>query len=208
MLFKWQLAPNQPFLGHLLNILLYALTGFLLYQLLRKWFRHKHVFIAFSIALIFIAHPLHTEVVANIKSRDEILGVIILILSLSAFYNYTISDKKTRKLILGVGYFFLALLSKESTLTLVAVIPLSIYFFTENTDKKKYVFSIIALFIGVLFYFILRKMALGGLVNFKEVEIMNNSIVASTNNIDRICTAIHDCWILYKIVLFSTSIKF
>lgn len=205
---EWQLAPNQPFLGHLLNIILYALTGFLLYKLLRKWFQQKHAVIAYSIALLFIAHPLHTEVVANIKSRDEILGLLFSILSLSAFYNYAISDKKTRKLIFGVGYFFLALLSKESTLTLVAVIPLSIYFFTENTDKKKYYFSIIALFIGVLFYFILRKIALGGLVNFKEVEVMNNSIVATNNTLDRTCTAIMIVGYYIKLFFFPHPLSF
>ncbi|HPN18986.1 MAG TPA: hypothetical protein PK546_05550, partial [Chitinophagales bacterium] len=84
---EWQLSPNKPFLGHLINVLLYALTGFLLYKLVRKWFPDKHSFVLFSICILFMVHPLHTEVISNIKSRDEILGLLFAILSLIAFHN-------------------------------------------------------------------------------------------------------------------------
>src|SRR3954468_21451852 len=53
---EWQLAPNHPMPGHLINILLYGLTGLLLYKLLRKWLRQKHPLIIFSIVLLFIVH--------------------------------------------------------------------------------------------------------------------------------------------------------
>src|SRR5256885_1682485 len=81
---EWQLAPKHPFLGHLVNILLYALTIFLLYKLLRRWLRQKHPLIVLAITLLFAVHPLHTEVVANIKSLDEILCLLFGILSMSA----------------------------------------------------------------------------------------------------------------------------
>lgn len=186
---EWQLAPNKPFLGHLINILLYALTGFLLYKLLRKWFPEKHAFVLFAIAALFIAHPLHTEVIANIKSRDEILGLLFAILSLSAFYEYA-TNSRLMHLLLGCLYFFLAMLSKESTVTLVAAIPLSIYFFTKSENNKKYVYIISALVISVVIYFILRKIAIGGLVTFNKVSVLNNSLVGTENKLERFATAI------------------
>lgn len=186
---EWQLAPNHPFLGHLINVLLYALTGFLLYKLLRKWFPAHHPFILFSIAALFIAHPLHTEVVANIKSRDEILGLLFAILSLSAFYDYAL-NLNLKNLLLGTFFFFLAVLSKESTITLVAVIPLSIFIFTDTKLNKKYILPVAALLISVVLYFILRKIAIGGLVTFNKVDVLNNSLMGTDNKLDRFATAI------------------
>ncbi len=199
---EWQLAPNKPFLGHLINVLLYALTGFLLYRLLRKWFAEKHSFILFAIAILFISHPLHTEVIANIKSHDEILGLLFAILSFSAFYNFANDANKLsiKYLLLGVLYFFLAMLSKESTITLVAAIPLSLYFFTKQENNKKLIYATIVLFIGVAAYFVLRKIAIGGLVTFNEVSVLNNSIVATESKLDRFATAI--VLVGYYIMLF------
>ena len=196
---EWQLSPNKPFLGHLINVLLYALTGFLLYKLLRKWFPDKHSFVLFAISILFMAHPLHTEVVANIKSRDEILGLLFAILSLSAFYEYA-AKNNIKEALLGTVYFFLAMLSKESTLTLAAAIPLSLFFFTKTEDNKKYLYTIAALIVGVVLYFILRKAAIGGLVTFNKVDVLNNSLMATENKLDRFATAI--VLVGYYILLF------
>jgi len=196
---EWQLSPNKPFLGHLINVLLYALTGFLLYKLLRKWLPDKHSFVLFAISILFMAHPLHTEVVANIKSRDEILGFLFAILSFSAFHDYA-NKKNIKYALLGTAYFFLAMLSKESTVTLAAAIPLSLFFFTKVEDNKKYIYTITALSIGVALYFILRKVAIGGLVTFNKVSVLNNSIVGTDNRLDQFATAI--VLVGYYILLF------
>ena len=196
---EWQLSPNKPFLGHPINVLLYALTGFLLYKLARKWFPDKHSFLLFSICILFMVHPLHTEVIANIKSRDEILGLLFAILSLSAFHNFA-TKKNILQLLLGTFCFFLAMLSKESTVTLAAAIPLSLFFFTKPDDNKKYVFTVIALVIAVILYFILRNIAIGGLVTFQEVSVLNNSLVGTDNKLDQFATAI--VLVGYYIMLF------
>jgi tetratricopeptide (TPR) repeat protein len=196
---EWQLSPNKPFLGHLINVLLYALTGFLLYKLARKWFPDKHSFVLFSICILFMVHPLHTEVIANIKSRDEILGLLFAILSLSAFHNFA-TRKNILQLLLGTFCFFLAMLSKESTVTLAAAIPLSLFFFTKPDDNKKYMFTVIALVITVILYFILRNIAIGGLVTFQEVSVLNNSLVGTENKLDQFATAI--VLVGYYILLF------
>ena len=198
---EWQLAPNQPFLGHLINILLYALTCFLLYKLIRKWFSTKHSFVVFSIALLFTVHPLHTEVVANIKSRDEILGLLFGILSLNAYFNfYKNSNTNYLQFFIGIGCFLLAMLSKESTVTLAAAIPISLYFFTSTIDKRNFSFVIISLLISVAIYFVMRHVAIGGMVTFNEISVLNNSLIGATNGIDRLATAI--VLVGYYILLF------
>ena len=83
-----QIFGVKPGMSHFINILLYALTALLIYRLLsmfapgnpeRKWY----LSVPFIAALLFALHPIHTEVVANIKGRDEILA---LLLALAAAY--------------------------------------------------------------------------------------------------------------------------
>ncbi|PYR84397.1 MAG: hypothetical protein DMG19_16815, partial [Acidobacteria bacterium] len=80
-----QFFPKNAYVGHLDNVLLYGLTGFCLYLLLTRIFRGMYALFSLSVTLLFLAPPIHTEVVANIKSRDEILAFLSLILSLLFF---------------------------------------------------------------------------------------------------------------------------
>ncbi len=64
---------------HGFSILLYALTGVLLYRLLRCLLKgatgaNRTAWLA---AILFVAHPVHTEVVANVKSCDEQLALLL-----------------------------------------------------------------------------------------------------------------------------------
>ncbi|MBK9329722.1 MAG: tetratricopeptide repeat protein [Sphingobacteriales bacterium] len=185
---EWQVAPNQPIVGHLINILFYALSIYLLYLLLQQWMPQRHSLVILSATILFAVHPLHTEVVANIKSRDEILGLLFAILAFQSFHKYAVTTQ-IKDLALGSICFLLAVLSKESAITLFAVVPLSMYFFNAM-DYKKLLIVMIALLVGVAIYFILRKIALGSLVNFNKIDVLNNSLVAAENPADRIATAV------------------
>ena len=74
---EWQFFPDNPHAGHVTNIILYAITGFLLFKVLRRLMPEQNILFPFFVSLVFIAHPVHTEVVANIKSRDEILCLLL-----------------------------------------------------------------------------------------------------------------------------------
>src|SRR5258705_7901226 len=69
---EWEFFPANPKLSHFLNVLLYAITCWLLFRLLCRLFTQNLIF-PFAVCLLFVAHPIHTEVVNNIKSGDEIL---------------------------------------------------------------------------------------------------------------------------------------
>jgi len=77
---EWSLAPNQPALGHWMNVLWYVLSSLLLLRFLSDLLNQKNRLLAFAITLVWIAHPVHTEVIANIKSRDEIMCFLFSIL--------------------------------------------------------------------------------------------------------------------------------
>ena len=85
---EWWLAPNNPSFAHFVNIMLYALTGWLLFMTLKKLMKNYNVILPFIVTLLFIAHPIHTEVVANIKSLDELLGFLFSFSSIFFLCDY------------------------------------------------------------------------------------------------------------------------
>ncbi len=201
---EWQIAPNTPFISHLMNVLLYMLTGYLLYKLLRRWLQKKHPIVIVAITLFFIAHPLHTEVVANIKSRDELLAFLFSILSLNAFFLFASesSGVKSKYLLTGTLFFFLALLSKESAITIFAIIPLSVYFFTDKPAKQKYIYTISVLSVTIIIYFMIRIILIGNITlnSNTSIDVFHNSLAGIDNTFIRCCNAL--VMITYYIRLF------
>jgi tetratricopeptide (TPR) repeat protein len=185
---EYEIAPDKPFLGHLVNLLLYGFTGWILFQTLCLFFAGRNYIIPFFITLLFIAHPVHTEVVANIKSRDELLCFLFVI---STFY-FMLRQVRTASVvnvIAGAVCYFLALLSKENALTIMAVFPLLLYFFTSYDLKKT--LAAWGVFAGVVaIYMGIRYMALQGLNYDVEILAINNSLVEATSFASRLAGAI------------------
>lgn len=113
------------------NIVLYGLSALLIYLTLLKLFRTRNGWLALVATLLYVVHPLHTEVIANIKSRDEILGVLFVVATLNLFLS-----RSGLVWLLGIATFLLALLSKESTITALAFIPLAIGFIGKQPLKN------------------------------------------------------------------------
>jgi len=133
--FEWQLSPNNPFIHHFFNVLYYSLSVVLLFKVLYYHLKEYSVWITFFIVLLFAVHPIHTEVVANIKSRDEIFCFLFFILSI---YFLLIKEKKIFQF-LGVVSFLYCLLSKEAGILFV---PILLFLFWLKFKKDKSVFLI------------------------------------------------------------------
>jgi len=139
------LAAEYQFFGptglagyHLFNVLIFVGCVIMFLLFLVKLFDGKKTAIAFIGALIFAVHPIHTEVVANIKSCDELLCFFFGFMSLNLFANYMKSGKMMQ-LVLATFTLFLSYISKETVIAFVAIIPL-IFFFYINEDKKRAVY--------------------------------------------------------------------
>ncbi len=185
---EWQIAPDSPGLSHFVNILLYALTGVLLFLTLTKVFKKYTVLLPFLATAFFIAHPVHTEVVANIKSRDEILAFLFCLGALYFLWDYLKSDK-IKPLIFAVVSYTLAMFSKENAITFLAVIPLLIYCFTDKLLIKNITTSAYFL-IPVALYFIVRQAVLGGVMEgSNEASVLDNLIMGTDSFADQKATA-------------------
>lgn len=123
-------------LRHFNNIWCYALGCMLLYLVMARYFFRSNPDLAFLAALLFTMHPIHSEAVANVKSRDELFSLIFIALT----FFYTFRYLETRKVIYVLStclMLLLALLSKEYAVMLLLLIPLSVYFFTEHDFHLK-----------------------------------------------------------------------
>ncbi len=134
------LFGDSAFVGHLFNILWYALSGFLLFITLQKLFpkqlnKNPWQNLALWGTLLWFFHPLHTEVVANIKGRDEIMAMSGIFSSFYFLLNY-LDTKKIKHLSFSLLLFFLALLSKETALFALIFFPLALYFYRPKQFKS------------------------------------------------------------------------
>ncbi|MDO8368817.1 MAG: hypothetical protein Q7T20_18620 [Saprospiraceae bacterium] len=169
-------GKDNPGVAHFFNVLLYGLTGVLLYRVLLglfparedvKWFFS----VPFLTAVIFMLHPLHVEVVANIKSRDEIFALLGSLGALWAILKYfDTQDHRWRWI--AAGSFLLGLLSKENTATFLAVIPLSLWVFSR-IPLGRILSACMPLLAAVLVFLLLRALALEKPMQGPEEMVLN-----------------------------------
>ena len=174
---EWEISPNNPSLNHFMNVFLYALSCCLLLVLLRKLFDKVNAVFPLIVSLIWLAHPVHTEVVANIKSRDEILSVLFIFITL-IFYTDYLRKKQVLYLVGSVLAYFIAMLSKEGVITMLAVFPLIGWFFTK-ADLRKIVISSVIMLLPAIGFLIIRKTVLMHYDVPGSISIADNLLVGA-----------------------------
>lgn len=203
----------NPRISHLLNILFYALSGIFLYLVLLKLFLGKFkndwdVSIPFIATFLWLFHPLHTEVVANIKGRDEIFALLGSLMSLYYILKY-LDKKKWIDLGIAILCFFLALLSKEMTITFLMIIPLSLYFFTDKT-LKEILLPTASLLMPTLIFLYLRQSIMGepALTGASiPQELMNHSFLGTSFS-EQYATIIYTLLLYLKLLFVPFPLTF
>ena len=149
-----QLAHTQ----HFINVLLFAISMVALfiffYQVLFNQWKYREYWALFA-TLVFAMHPLHSEVVANIKSRDEILSMLFILLTLLQFDRFTRKPNVFNGTLIGL-YFFLAMLSKEYAAVLLIIIPVWAFIIQKKLNVIKIVWSLVPFIAAFIPYIILR----------------------------------------------------
>lgn len=195
-----------PFVCHLMNLLYFILLCLLLYEVLarifpqftgEKWYQS----LPFLAALLFAVHPIHTEAVANVKGRDEIFAMLGALAALLCALKY-VDTRKWYWLILSFLAFTFGIFSKENTITFLAVLPLSLYYYkNENKRSADYFITLIPMLLGSVFFLWMRTRALGSLMPPDTTSnILNNPYVHSTKAQEIATTLI--TWGIYLKLLF------
>ena len=146
-----QFLGESPFVSHLINLLLYLLLIYLAFDLLKRLFPAVNQTIIAAIVLVFALHPTHTEVVASIKNRDEILALLFSFLAWREAIKFT-TTKQWWRILLVVLLFNLAMGSKVTVIPMVFVIPLSIWLLLDTINIKVILLSLLLGVSGVIWF--------------------------------------------------------
>jgi len=167
--FKIDKKIDSPTFSHLFNLFIYISICLLIYYYFQKNFKWQN-YSPSILSLIFAVHPVHVEVVSNVKSRDELLCVFFALLALL----FTVQYSKIKTYTQGCFAFLFmccALFSKESAVVFVALIPLFLFYQGEKLKNSFWVFG------SLLCYLIFRFVFLPFDFSSLETSLMNDSFL-------------------------------
>jgi len=163
----WQDDPRGY---HLTNLLLHLANVILIYFLAAKLISQKFpsagggfLSAALLSAAFFAVHPIHTESVTWIKNRSDPLSLIFFLLAILLFDRHFSTDQRKSKNIAYAGSLFcflLAVFSKETAITLPAVLILYAVCIFPSKDYSKAFFKTLPFLAITIFYLFLKKTAL------------------------------------------------
>lgn len=169
---------TAPWIGHLLNIFWYFLVVcslFFVASTLGQNMPGKKAGVLYAgiFTLLFAVHPVHTEVVANIKGRDEILALLGGVWCL--YFSMVYIDTRRLTFALVAGFMMLAgLLAKENAIAFIGVIPLTVFFF-KSKNRNDQLYSVMPALAATVVYLAIRFSVLGfDLGGDPPRELMNN----------------------------------
>lgn len=168
----------QPWVGHLTNCLLYGATATLLFFFLMRLTRN--IWATLAATLLYTAHPLHTEAVANIKGADEMVAFLG---GIGALHLLLIGWDKKKKILywsLAAVIFLTGLLSKENAITLVAVAPLMFWYFRKASFGNS-LLQALPLLASSIIFLLWRTAVLGPDFGAASAELMNNPFLKLEN---------------------------
>lgn len=134
---------------HLTNILLHVMAALTVYWLLI--ILYKDMLLAFLSSALFVIHPIHVEAVTYIAGRADPLSLLFMMTCFILYIKRSQSKGVFTYTLMCLSYS-LALLSKENSLILPALLLLYHYTFRKKIEFKDF-FSILGLIIA---YILLR----------------------------------------------------
>ena len=145
----------NPFFYNLDNLLLHIFNAMGVFWLVAKLLNNRRH--AFFVALLFVLHPVHWEAVGNIAGRSILLSSFFLLYGFLSFIRFC-ERRSFLFWLLSFLCFAGALLSKESGLMLLGILPVYLYLF-HNPQKKLFLksyLSLVPFVFFVLFYLWIR----------------------------------------------------
>jgi tetratricopeptide (TPR) repeat protein len=174
-----ELFDNSAPAAHWVNVLLYLLLIQIMFSFLRKLFPDIHPWMAAMISLLFMVHPIHTEVVNSVKSMDELLAALFGFTSWLFFLKATDKNDFDAIGVIAAGFFFaLALFSKESAIVFMVLIPLSLLMLRQKTIGKVLTISLPLIFITILFLFV-RTQVMTSQSDNTDLAVLDNVLNAA-----------------------------
>lgn len=166
--FSGELSPKA---GHIVNVILFALIIIQIYRflVLGKFYHDSKAVVVFAllVCIIFIVHPTHISVVANIKSRDNLLSMLLGLCSAMQFLRF-LELKKVIHFIGVLLLFGLAFLSKSDAYVF-ALFPIIYIIFYKKINTKYLIYASVFTGFVIIVYSILKGLLI-------EEFVVNQSV--------------------------------
>ncbi|MBI4850307.1 MAG: tetratricopeptide repeat protein [Acidobacteria bacterium] len=200
LMINYLYAGVNPIGWHLTSILLHILNTILVYHVVLASLKQLKqlkisknerslAWIALISSSIFAIHPVQTESVAWVSAYVNALLAILIFSSLLAYFQARNSEKnqKILWLLISVGFYSLALLTKETALVLALLLFFyeMLFFDRDQTWSKRLINDLLMglpFFLVTVFYFVLRIKIVGainpGVLNpdFPEITAISPSV--------------------------------
>ena len=133
-----QIGHDDPFSYHVVSVLIHAMAGGLVFLIVRKlleWSKAEAAsrsLLAGFAAAVFLLHPAQTEAVAYIAGRSEALSTMFFLAAFAVFLYRREAEIRWRETAAVLLLFLAALLSKEPSIVLPAVLLLTDYWWNPG----------------------------------------------------------------------------
>jgi len=128
-----QLYGVRPARHHFTNVVFHSIAAVLLF--LAIWWMTRALWRSAFVAAVFAIHPLHTESVAWIAERKDLLSGVFFMLTLIGYVHYTHRPSWLRYLLLPI-FFACGLMAKPMLVTLPFVLLLLDYWPLRRFDQS------------------------------------------------------------------------
>jgi Tfp pilus assembly protein PilF len=193
---NWKLGHIHASGYHLFNLLLHVGVTLLLYILLKKLLENAPdaAAISFVAALFFAVHPIHTEAVASIVGRSELLAAGFVF----AAWFFHLEDQLLPSLLC----FVLAMMSKESAVSFVPLVLFGDYLRGKFKSRVAYLSIVLAAvaYTGVLWF------AQGGRFGEFEINFLDNPLAGMPAGL-RILNALRVAWKYVGLLVFPAALS-
>ena len=194
-----QKLVNNMHVRHVVNVLIYMLSVVVLLYFFRYIVFKNNPMMALIAAIIFTIHPIHTEVIANVKSRDEIMSLLFMCLTFIYTFKYA-ENKNIGTLFAALLCYFLAFLSKEYAITMIVLLPLSLYIF-GNYSIQKSILTFLPFVIVIGIYFAIRLSIVAAKSDSSDNEVLNNPYLFASVS-EKLATEISTSLNYLKLLIF------
>jgi protein O-mannosyl-transferase len=169
---EYTLFGLNPFGYHIMSLLLFSGTAFVLFKMVYKLTRKFHIGVASAIVFLFL--PNHVESLAWIAVLPHLLATFLFLLCIY-FYIQFLSKNNKKYYVLSLLFIILSLFTKEIGITFIGVLFLLELLYGKSVKRtwksiKEFIIRIFVRFVPfVLFlisYFFARSYATGTLFGY------------------------------------------
>lgn len=114
------LSGPSPMVSHSINIFLHGVVSSLLFIVVLKVVKDPAA--SFAGAVLFAVHPVNSETVAMVATRNNLLSGLFVLLSIVLLFRFIEHKRKIYGCLTGI-FIFLALLCKETAIAILPLIP-------------------------------------------------------------------------------------